>query len=187
MRLSIHEVLELVTKESNTDAKVNILRKNSTPTLKMILKMNFDPSVEFDLPSGAPPYKTDKNIPEGFSDANLYSESRRLYLFLTTKELPKAKKEMMFIQMLEGLHRTEAELLIALKDKKLYPKYKGLTERVVRIAFPDLLPAEEPEKEKNVSSEVEVEVKAVKPRKTKTTKKESLDTSETEVSQSDPT
>jgi len=152
MRLSLHEVLELVTKEKATEKKVEILQKNSTPTLKMVLKMNFDPSIEFDLPPGAPPYKTDKNIPDGFSDTNLYAEARRLYLFLKEKDLPKVKKETMFIQMLEGLHHTEAELLIALKDKKLYPKYKGLTERVVRMAFPDLLPAEEPKKEKKVLS-----------------------------------
>ena len=42
---------------------------------------------------------------------------------------------MMFVQMLEGLHKDEAELLIAAKDKTLHRKYKGLSDNVVKEAF----------------------------------------------------
>jgi hypothetical protein len=45
------------------------------------------------------------------------------------------KREMMFVQMLEGLHKDEAELLIAAKDKSLHRKYKGLSDNVVKEAF----------------------------------------------------
>ena len=41
----------------------------------------------------------------------------------------------LFIQMLEGLHTTEADLLINIKDKRLNQVYKGLTEAVVKEAF----------------------------------------------------
>ena len=41
----------------------------------------------------------------------------------------------MFIQMCEGLHETEAELLVNAKDKKLHQVYKGLSANVVREAF----------------------------------------------------
>ena len=41
----------------------------------------------------------------------------------------------MFIQMLEGLHKDEAEVLIVAKDKKLHQKYKGLSDNVVKTAF----------------------------------------------------
>ncbi len=41
----------------------------------------------------------------------------------------------MFIQMLEGLHETEADVLCAAKDKVLHQKYKGLSEPVVKEAF----------------------------------------------------
>ena len=33
----------------------------------------------------------------------------------------------MFFQMLEGLHESEAKLLIYAKDKKLHQHYKGLS------------------------------------------------------------
>jgi hypothetical protein len=41
----------------------------------------------------------------------------------------------MFIQMLEALHESEADLLLAAKDKKLHQAYKGLSEPVVKEAF----------------------------------------------------
>ena len=47
----------------------------------------------------------------------------------------KAKKEMMFIQLLEGLHKDDAELMIAVKEKELNKRYKGLTDAVVKEAF----------------------------------------------------
>jgi hypothetical protein len=41
----------------------------------------------------------------------------------------------MFIQMLEGLHQSEAEIVVAAKDKSLHRKYKGLSANVVKEAF----------------------------------------------------
>ena len=42
---------------------------------------------------------------------------------------------MMFVQVLEGLHPDEAEILVAAKDKILHQKYKGLSLNVVKEAF----------------------------------------------------
>ena len=41
----------------------------------------------------------------------------------------------MFIQMLEGLHHSEAEVVCHAKDKILHQKYKGLSDAVVKTAF----------------------------------------------------
>ena len=41
----------------------------------------------------------------------------------------------MFVQMLEGLHESEAAVLVAAKDKKLHQVYKGLSAPVVKEAF----------------------------------------------------
>ena len=45
------------------------------------------------------------------------------------------QKELMFFQLLEGLHSSEAELICRAKDKKLHQIYKGLSSNVVREAF----------------------------------------------------
>jgi hypothetical protein len=41
----------------------------------------------------------------------------------------------MFVQLLEGLHQTDAEVLVAAKNKELHRKYKGLSDNVVKEAF----------------------------------------------------
>jgi hypothetical protein len=81
-----------------------------------------------------------------------------MYVWLDPNiNLTRLKKEQLFIQMLEGIHWSEAEALCLAKDKKLQTKYKSLKEDIVREAFPNLLP----EKQK-VEAKVEAATKAKK-------------------------
>ena len=52
--------------------------------------------------------------------------------------MPKYKLESMFIQTLEALHPTEAEVLLAVKNKTLQKKFP-LTKDLVKKAFPEIL------------------------------------------------
>jgi hypothetical protein len=52
--------------------------------------------------------------------------------------LSNLKRETMFINLLEGLHPLEAEILILVKDKKLQEKYK-ITKEIVSQAYPDIV------------------------------------------------
>jgi len=94
----------------------------------------------FILPEGAPPYKPCEFLDQ---EGRLYTEARKLYLFIEggNPNLNKVKREMLFIQLIESLDQRDAELLIAIKDKML--PYKNITEKIVRAAFPDLLPVRE--------------------------------------------
>ena len=67
----------------------------------------------------------------------LSREAKRLWHFVdgADPETTKTQKETMFIQILEGLHKSEAEVLLNMKDKKLNKVYKGLSESVVKEAF----------------------------------------------------
>ena len=47
------------------------------------------------------------------------------------------KREQLFLQLLEGLHPDEADIVCLVKDKNLTEKYK-LTRPVVEEAFPDI-------------------------------------------------
>ena len=64
-------------------------------------------------------------------------EAKKLYRFIQggDNKLPQFKRENLFIQMLEGLHADEADLLINAKDKKLHQIYKGLSDAVVKESF----------------------------------------------------
>ena len=50
----------------------------------------------------------------------------------------------MFIQLLERLDPKDAEILLAIKDQKL--SYRGLTYKLVRDTWPDILPEQAEEK-----------------------------------------
>jgi hypothetical protein len=69
----------------------------------------------------------------------LYSETRRLYIFIEggNPNIPRVKREALFIAMLESLAPADAKLICAAKDKKL--PYKGLTVKLINEAFPGLI------------------------------------------------
>jgi len=47
------------------------------------------------------------------------------------------RRETMFINILEGLHPLEAEIIVLVKDKNLETKYK-ITKDIVLEAYPDI-------------------------------------------------
>jgi len=67
-------------------------------------------------------------------------EYQRFYNFCKggNDQLKSLRRETMFIQMLEGLHPLDAEILCLVKDKKLEEKYK-ITKQIVSEAYPDII------------------------------------------------
>ena len=133
---SFSEILTQVSKTKSKKEKVTFLKHYQTDALRMICKSSFDPKIVWELPEGDVPYRMNE-APEGTEHTLLQQEVRRLYHFIKggNPALNQNKREMMFVQMLEGLHKDEAELLIAAKDKILHRKYKGLSDNVVKEAF----------------------------------------------------
>ena len=136
MDLLISEILDKVSKAKSKQEKVNILRENDHQSLRMVIKSSFDSNIEWQLPDGDVPY-TRNEAPEGTEHASLSYESRKLYHFIRggNPQITQNKRETMFVQMLEGLHQSEAAVLVAAKDKKLHQVYKGLSAPVVKEAF----------------------------------------------------
>ncbi len=130
------EILEKVGKLKTKKQKVAFLRQNNTDALRMIVKSSFDPNIEWELPEGDVPYIRNE-APEGTEHTVLAAEARKLYNFIRggNNNLKQNRREMMFVQMLEGLHPNEAEILVSAKDKALHQKYKGLSSNVVKEAF----------------------------------------------------
>jgi len=133
---SFAEILTQVSKMKTKKEKVSFLRQYQTDALRMVCKASFDPKIEWELPAGDVPYR-ENDAPEGTEHTQLHQEVRKLYNFIKggNPALKQNKREMMFVQMLEGLHKDEAVLLIAAKDKKLHRQYKGLSDNVVKEAF----------------------------------------------------
>ena len=134
----IHEILELASKQRAKAKKVEILQQYENDALKTIFIWNFDETVISVLPVGEVPFNKNE-VPVGTDHTSLRREYKHLYNFVKggNDGLSGLRRETMFIQMLEGLHPEEAEILCLCKDKRLADKYK-ITYDVVKQAFPDI-------------------------------------------------
>ena len=132
----LSEVLKKVHNAKTKNKKIEILKENNSDALRMVLKSSFDPNIEWVFPEGEVPYKKNEAA-EGTEHTVLRKESRKLFRFIKGGDntLPQFKKENLFIKMLEGLHESEAQLIVDAKDKKLHQVYKGLSDNVVKEAF----------------------------------------------------
>jgi len=159
----MHEILELVSKQRSNAKKVEVLKKNNCLPLKSILIWNFDETVRSLLPPGDVPYgnlKEDVTASGNLSDkikassqvknsvaeesqrakkTSIRKESEKFYNFVQggNNSLSSIRREVMFINILEGLHPEEAEILVLVKDKKLSTKYKISLDNV-KEAYPDI-------------------------------------------------
>lgn len=139
MNRSVSEVLSEISRLKTKKERVEALRFAGDFTTKSILQGVFDPRIVWMLPEGEVPYK-----PNVLDDVEgvLKTESRKLYLFVKggNPNLKQARREVLFIEMLEKLDRRDAELLVYVKDKKLPDQMKGITKDVVFEAFPEFNP-----------------------------------------------
>ena len=129
----LSEVLTKVNNAKTKAQKVKILKEHDCLPLRQILIWAFDPNVESALPEGRPPF-IENDAPEGTEHTTLRKEGDKLYYYVKggMDSLQSMRREQMFVQLLEGLHKDEAELLCNVKDKRLHQVYKGLSKEVVK-------------------------------------------------------
>ena len=139
MARSIPLIFEDVAAANSIKARKKVLLENESEPLKEILKYAFHPDIKFALPPGKPPYKT-IGSPDEYNPTYLYPNIRKFYLYIEGGHdgLTQLRREQLFVQMLESLHPKEAEVVIQIKDKKL--NYSGLTYKLVKTTFPEILP-----------------------------------------------
>lgn len=160
----VFEILELASKQRSNVKKVEVLKTYEHDSVKSVLIWNFDETIISLLPEGPVPYGDvkDQNVYSGNLSDNLIREAsggeaataqdlgglgrtslrkeyQNLYHYVKggNDTLTTIRREMMFINLLEGLHSKEAELLCLVKDKRLTDKYK-ITQEIVKEAYPDI-------------------------------------------------
>jgi len=160
------EVLELVSSQKTNAKKVELLKRYGDLSLKAIFIWNFDESLISSLPEGDVPYAStgEQNsfsgtVSDKVRDAvgkmeelgsnslgmndqgqtTIRKEYTRFYNFIRggNDGLSSLRRETMFINMLQGLHPLEAEILILVKDKRLGTKY-NISKEIVSEAYPDI-------------------------------------------------
>jgi len=160
------EVLEAASKQRTKARKIEVLQKYAHDSIMALMIWNFDESVISILPEGEVPYgntREDNSMTGTLSDkindavgkmgemgsnslgsqdqgkASIRKEYAKFYNFLKggNDSLSNLRRETMFINILEGLHPLEAEILILVKDKKLTDKYK-ITKEIASAAYPQI-------------------------------------------------
>jgi len=161
------EVFHLTSKQRSKAKKVEVLKRYEDPSLKALLIWNFDETIISVLPDGEVPYTgyDDQTTYSGTLTTKISEEVRKMHetgsfsMGATDKEghttirreyknfyhflkggndsLNNIRRETMFINILEGLHPLEAEIITLVKDKKLETKYK-ITKDIVSEAYPDI-------------------------------------------------
>ena len=160
------EVLDAASKQRAKAKKVEVLQRYSDPSLKALFIWNFDDSVISVLPAGEVPYSSvgEQNVSSGtlsgkIDDAiykmgemgsnslgsqdqghsTIRREFKNFYNFIKggNDTLSSLRRETMFINILEGLHPLEAEIVCLVKEKNLESKYK-ISKEVVSTAYPDI-------------------------------------------------
>jgi hypothetical protein len=132
------EILQKVSSAKTKAEKVDLLREYNNEGLRAILIVNFDESLECLLPEGDVPY-TPNDAPAGTEHSRMTQEYRGLYRFFKGGDasITRMKREQLYLQLLEGLHKDEAEMLVLACNKKLQDKYR-ITQNVVAEAFPQI-------------------------------------------------
>ena len=130
---------EIATKINNAKdkpKKLKVLKEHDSVALRQVLKGAFDPNIEWLLPPGDVPY-TANDAPVGTEHTLLQQEAKRLYLFTKGGDgtLKQNKREILFVQMLEGLCAEEAAFLVTVVNKRVNNEYKGFTANLVKEAF----------------------------------------------------
>jgi len=163
----VFEVLDLVSKQRSKAKKIEALKRYEEIHLKSVLIWNFDDSIVSALPPGEVPYSgyDDQNSYSGNLTKKLTQEVRSMhergsfslgasdqqghttirrewknfYHFLRggNDRMNAMRRETMFINILEGLHPLEAEIICLCKDKRLGEVYK-ITKEIVAEAYPDI-------------------------------------------------
>lgn len=127
-------VLDEIGRSKQKRTRVKSLKKFESFALLSLLQGNFNESITFPFPSGAPPFEKNETLVE--PTKNVISN---LGDCTTKASGTQVSKERKFITLLESVHFRDAELFCLMKDGELESQYPWLTRELVSEAFPTLL------------------------------------------------
>ena len=162
----VYEVFNAASKQRSKAKKVEVLKRYAHDSIMTVLIWNFDETAISILPPGDVPYGTNREdnsmtgtLSDKINDAvgkmtemgsnslgsqdqgksTIRKEYSKFYNFVKggNDSLSNLRRETMFINILEGLHPLESEILVLVKDKRLTDKYK-ITKEIVSEAYPQI-------------------------------------------------
>jgi hypothetical protein len=140
MRKNIYEIFDEFVVAKTKQEKIEVLAKNWTPTLKLVLQLAYRPEVQWKYKAYPAGYKIPDTKP-GISHSSLDMELKRLYMFQdgneTAEKLQPHKRESLLLSLLDSLEPREADIVIGIFKKDL--GVKGLTFKFIKDNIPGVL------------------------------------------------
>lgn len=131
---TLTEIFQEIQDADTRVKRQEILKENDTFALRTVLQLNYDKTIELDLPSGQPPF-TVNEAPAGKLDSVI----KGLGSCTKNSRQPKIKKERAFISILEGVSKDDAQIICRAKDKKLDKLYSRVSESLVKSVYPQFV------------------------------------------------
>ncbi len=137
-----HEVFNELSNINSFHDRVAYLQEHQSYSIRTIIQANFNPHIQFDLPYGSPPFNGDDMPPEnslGRIDKQIKVLGSLIIQGNPSVGLERIRKETKFLQLIESINRKDADIIIAMKDKKLEEAFPILDRTLAKAAFPDMV------------------------------------------------
>ena len=125
----------------SAESKTAFLKQHDSLELRDVLRGSFDDCIQWNLPLGKPTYDG-RLSKSGHSSSSLRLKIKIFHYFVKGGQgdaMKSAKRENMFLQILETIHPKDADMILAMKDKKLETIYPGITRDLVKQTWPGLI------------------------------------------------
>ena len=134
----VYEILGQANLVEEVDKQAHGLKvyNDRNGAVSKVLKWVFDENINSTLPEGPTPYGKNESPATDLTETSLRFE-HKLFKYFVTEELPQTKRESLWIGMLEGIPKREAEMMDLIHQGK-FP-FKNISEEAVNTAFPQLL------------------------------------------------
>ena len=140
---ALYEIVGECRKSKNVKIKAQILKDHESTQLIDMLQLTYNPSIQWLLPEGNPPYTPAEGIDEEGTGSDLegalFGKMRMMKYFISVdgnilEDVNPAKREVVFVRLLETIAPKDAKLVLEMKTRSI----KGVSSNVVQKAFPQI-------------------------------------------------
>lgn len=126
-KLLLNEVLKMINADPSLMDRGKPFAFQQNSALHKVFYYGYVPKARFLLPEGVPPF-TPSNMKAGVDSTDLLIAIRRGRLsYMVDKSIPSARREQLYISLLETVNAEEAKVLLAIKDQTIDQLYPNLT------------------------------------------------------------
>jgi hypothetical protein len=147
VKMLLNEKLDWIAKGTSLEEQIQRTKQVAkidgtfAPLMRMAV---LDAEKMVGMPAGMPEtYKPDTSMPDGFAHTDARGEFRRIKNFQaggSMQKVPGHQREKLWVQMLEGMHWKEANVMVHIKDQTLLSIYPNMREVLTALGAKITIP-----------------------------------------------